>query len=29
MSDNTQVGKIGWIDMTVDDVAATAAMYQP
>ena len=29
MSDKTQVGKIGWIDMTVEDVAASAAMYQP
>lgn len=40
MSDNSQVGKIGWIDMTVDDAegrfciirdpaGATAALFQP
>ncbi len=36
MSDNSEVGKIGWIDMTVDDAdgvrdpaGATAALYQP
>ncbi len=29
MSDNSQLGKIGWIDMSVGDAGATAALYQP
>ncbi len=30
MSDESQVGKVGWIDITVDDPSgATAALYQP
>lgn len=40
MTDNAQIGKIGWIDMSVDDAdgvrdfirdpsGATAALYQP
>jgi len=29
MSDNSQLGKIGWIDTPVGDAGATAALYQP
>jgi len=30
MPDDKQVGKIGWIDITVDDPGgASAALYQP
>ena len=30
MSDESQIGKVGWIDITVDDPSgATAALYQP
>lgn len=28
MSDNSQVGKIGWIDMTVDDAEGVRDFYK-